>query len=107
MFSYASSEDRIPKSHPLRKLRFLVDTVLARREREFEAVSAKTGRPSVLPGATAEGHSRSPRARGLPADFVAGCRKLGVTPHGARKKAGSAIDGRTTRHAGYQTSLKV
>lgn len=41
------------------------------------------------------------------ADFVAGCRRLGVTPHVARKKTGSAIDGRTTRHAGYQTSLKV
>jgi transposase len=41
------------------------------------------------------------------ADFVAGCRTLGVTPHVARKKTGSAIDGRTTRHAGYQTSLKV
>ncbi len=25
----------------------------------------------------------------------------------ARKKTGSALDGRTTRHAGYQTSLKV
>lgn len=41
------------------------------------------------------------------AEFVAGCRKLGVTPHVARKKTGSALDGRTTRHAGYQTSLKV
>lgn len=41
------------------------------------------------------------------ADFVAGCRKLGVTPHVARKKTGSAIDGRTTRHAGYRTSLKI
>lgn len=41
------------------------------------------------------------------AGFVAGCRKLGVTRHVARKKSGSAIDGRTTRQAGYQTSLKV
>lgn len=41
------------------------------------------------------------------ADFVASCRKLGVTPHVARRKTGSAIDGRTTRHAGYQTSLKI
>lgn len=106
MFSYASSEDRIPKSHPLRKLRFLVDTVLARREREFEAVSAKTGRPAVPPERLLKA-IQEVRGRGLPADFVAGCRKLGVTPHGARKKAGSAIDGRTTRHAGYQTSLKV
>jgi transposase len=41
------------------------------------------------------------------ANFVKGCRKLGVTPHVARKKSGSAIDGRTTRHAGYSTSLKI
>jgi IS5 family transposase len=41
------------------------------------------------------------------ADFVAGCRKVGVTPHVARKKTVSVIDGRTLRHAGYQTSRKV
>ncbi len=40
-------------------------------------------------------------------DFVSGCRKLGVTPYVVRKKTGSAIDGRTTRHAGYPSSLKV
>lgn len=40
-------------------------------------------------------------------DFVAGCRKAGVTPHVAAKRTGSALDGRTTRHAGYKTSLKV
>jgi transposase len=49
MFSYVSLEDRIPKSHPLRKLRVLVDTVLATMDKEFEAVYAKTGRPSVPP----------------------------------------------------------
>jgi IS5 family transposase len=41
------------------------------------------------------------------ADFVAGCRQLGVTPHVAQKRTSSAIDGRTTRHAGYRSSLKV
>ncbi|AWI79581.1 IS5/IS1182 family transposase [Parazoarcus communis] len=40
-------------------------------------------------------------------DFVAGCRKAGVTPHVAAKRTGSALDGRTTRHAGYKSSLKV
>lgn len=49
MFSYVSLEDRIPKSHPLRKLRVLVDTLLATMDQEFEAVYAKTGRPSVPP----------------------------------------------------------
>ena len=36
--------------------------------------------------------------------FVAGVRALGVTPHVAQKVTGSAIDGRTTRHAGYAIS---
>ena len=49
MFSFVSLEDRIPKNHPLRKLRFLVDTVLATMDREFEAVYAKTGWPSMPP----------------------------------------------------------
>ena len=40
------------------------------------------------------------------AEFVAAMRERGVTPHVARKKTGSAIDGRTSRHAGYALSLK-
>lgn len=40
-------------------------------------------------------------------DFVTGCRSAGVTPHVATKRTGSALDGRTTRHAGYRISLKV
>jgi IS5 family transposase len=39
-------------------------------------------------------------------DFVAGVRELGVTPHVAAKQRGSAIDGRTSRHASYATSLR-
>ena len=39
-------------------------------------------------------------------DFVAGVRELGATPHVARKKRGSAIDGRTTRHTGYAVSQR-
>lgn len=40
--------------------------------------------------------------------FVADCRTLNVTPHVARNTSGrsSAIDGRTTRHAGYKVSLR-
>lgn len=41
------------------------------------------------------------------AEFVDAMRKAGVTPHVARKSKGSAIDGRTTRYAGYQTSLRI
>ena len=40
------------------------------------------------------------------ADFVAGVRELRVTPHVARKKRGSAIDGRTTRHESYAVSQR-
>jgi len=38
------------------------------------------------------------------ADFVAELRKARVTPHVAQKARHSAIDGRTTRHAGYALS---
>ena len=40
-------------------------------------------------------------------DFVAECRNMNVTPHVAqneKRPGGSAIDGRTTRHAGYAVS---
>jgi hypothetical protein len=42
-------------------------------------------------------------------DFVAGCRALAVTPHVTQHTTGrrSAIDERTTRHAGYALSQKV
>lgn len=41
--------------------------------------------------------------------FVAGCRKRGITPHvamNAGRRRGSAIDGRTARHAGYAISQR-
>lgn len=41
------------------------------------------------------------------AEFVAGCRARNITPHVAqntRRSGGSAIDGRTSRHAGYEIS---
>ena len=40
------------------------------------------------------------------ADFVAELRQACVTPHVARKRRHSAIDARTTRHAGYALSQK-
>lgn len=42
-------------------------------------------------------------------DFVTACRNLHVTPHVAQndgRRGGSAIDGRTTRHAGYAISQR-
>jgi transposase len=43
------------------------------------------------------------------ADFVAAMRRLGVTPHVTQndKNRRSAIDGRTTRHAGYKVSQRI
>jgi transposase len=40
-------------------------------------------------------------------DFVNGLRQRGATPHVAQKAKGTAIDSRTTRHLGYQTSQRV
>ncbi len=42
-------------------------------------------------------------------DFVAACRRAGISPHVAQNNRGrrSAIDARTTRHAGYAVSLKT
>jgi len=39
-------------------------------------------------------------------DFVTSCRSMVVTPHVARRDT-SIVDGRTTRHAGYQVSQRV
>jgi transposase len=42
-------------------------------------------------------------------DFVAECRHMNVTPHvsqNVKRNGGSAIDGRTTRHAGYEVSQR-
>ena len=44
------------------------------------------------------------------AGFVAAARELSVTPHVAQnlnRRGGSAIDGRTTRHGGYQVSQVI
>ena len=43
------------------------------------------------------------------AAFVADCRDLGVTPHVAQNTTNrrSAVDGRTTRHAGHRTSQRI
>lgn len=41
------------------------------------------------------------------AEFVRAMRQCRVTAHVAQKNKGSAIDGRTTRHAGYRVSLKI
>jgi hypothetical protein len=38
LFSYVSLEERVPRDHPLRKLRILVDAVLATMDADFTTV---------------------------------------------------------------------
>ena len=49
MFSYIALEDRIPKHHPLRGIRQLVDEVLKSLSPEFDKLYAQVGRPSIPP----------------------------------------------------------
>jgi transposase len=49
MFSYVSAEQRVPKEHPLRAIRTLVDGVLRDMSREFDGLYATVGRPSIPP----------------------------------------------------------
>jgi len=49
MFSYVSLEERVPTSHPLRRMREMVDTALAELSADFEALYSKVGRPSIPP----------------------------------------------------------
>lgn len=49
MFSYVSLEDRIPREDPLRRLRVVVDTILASMSSLFDARYSHTGRPLVVP----------------------------------------------------------
>lgn len=49
MFSYVSVEQRVPADHAIRKLRVLVDTILAGLDAEFSSRYATHGRPSIPP----------------------------------------------------------
>lgn len=49
LFSYVRLEERIPKDHPLRAIRALVNEVLAALSSRFEALYSHTGRPSIAP----------------------------------------------------------
>ena len=49
IFSYVRLEERVPRDHPLRAIRALVDAVLAELSPSFEALYARVGRPSVPP----------------------------------------------------------
>jgi transposase len=49
LFSYVPLESRVPESHPLRPLRELVERVLERMSKDFDAIYSHTGRPSIPP----------------------------------------------------------
>ncbi len=49
MFSYVSVEERVPTEHPIRKLRVLVDTILAELDGVLASRYAEGGRPSIPP----------------------------------------------------------
>ena len=49
MFSYISAEKRVPKEHPLRTIRTMVDVILKDLSPRFEGLYARVGRPSIAP----------------------------------------------------------
>jgi transposase len=49
MFSYISAEKRVPKDHPLRAIRTMVDVIFKEMSPLFESLYSKTGRPSIAP----------------------------------------------------------
>jgi len=49
MFSYISPEARVPKDHPLRPIRIMVDNALVDLAPLFKGMYSRTGRPSTPP----------------------------------------------------------
>ncbi len=49
MFSYLSPEARVPKDHPLRPLRQMVNQALRELSGDFQSMYAREGRPSIPP----------------------------------------------------------
>jgi transposase len=49
MFSYVSPEKRVPREHPLRAVRTMVDAALVRLSDRFAAAYSTEGRPSIAP----------------------------------------------------------
>ena len=49
VFSYVMPEQRIPRDHPLRAIRALVDRALREQDLHFAALYARRGRPSIAP----------------------------------------------------------
>src|SRR3972149_3657498 len=75
MFSYLSPEERVPRDHPLRAIRELVDQALAELAPRFSRLFARLGRPPLPPPPPPARPpllaGPLPRARGPPAKGAA------------------------------------
>jgi transposase len=71
----------------------------AERLAALEMIEAHADRPKAITLGADKGYDA--------ADFVDDLREMNVCPHVAAKAGGSAIDGRTTRHAGYKKSQRI
>jgi transposase len=71
----------------------------AEREAALALIEPRADRPGRITLGADKGYDAE--------DFVNELRSLNVTPHVAAKAKGSAIDGRTTRHAGYAVSQRI
>jgi len=71
----------------------------AEREAALAMIETRADRPGRITLGADKGYDAE--------DFVNELRSMNVTPHVAAKVAGSAIDGRTTRHAGYAVSQRI
>jgi transposase len=49
VFSYISPEQRVPRDHPLRPIRKMVDEILKELSLQFNKMYSKVGRPSIPP----------------------------------------------------------
>lgn len=72
-------------------------TGTAEREAALDMLRQVSGSRRITAGADKNYDTR---------DFVTNCRMMKVTPHVARRET-SIVDGRTTRHAGYQVSQRI
>jgi transposase len=83
----------------------IVDACLTRANGHAERTAAlhmiepRADRPGRVTVAADKGYDTE--------DFVNELRAMNVTPHVAAKARNSAIDGRTTRHAGYKASQRI
>jgi transposase len=49
VFSYVSAEERVPRDHPLRVIRRMVDAAFKQMSPEFDRMYSRLGRPSIPP----------------------------------------------------------